>query len=240
LTTLLFQTIVVVNEAQDTVMGTAARDISADIPDIETITDGARAAVLVQHPLRPRILSLAREPASATQIAAELGEGRQKINYHVRQLYRAGLLKPAGRRKKRNMVEQRFVATARAYVLAPQLVGPLAAEAAQVTDALSAGHLVALASQAQAELATVMEAAVAQGKRVSTLSVTAELRFESAEQREAFARALQHALTTVVAEHSAPMAKRDGSPGSGRPYRLVVGCYPIPKRLGSVPPQEER
>jgi DNA-binding transcriptional ArsR family regulator len=221
-------------------VGATARDISLDIPDVGTITDGHQAAVLVQHPLRPRILSLAREPASATQIAAALDETRQKVNYHVRQLYRAGLLKPAGRRKKRNMVEQRFIATARAYVLAPQLVGPLAAEAAQVADALSAVHLVALASQAQAELATVMEAAGAQGKRVSTLSVSAEMRFESAEQREGFARALQSALTKVVAEHSAPATKRDGSAGTGRPYRLVVGCYPIAKRVGSESAQEER
>jgi DNA-binding transcriptional ArsR family regulator len=221
-------------------MGASARDIAPDVRDVETITAGAQAAVLVQHPLRPRILSLAREPASATRIAAALGEARQKVNYHVRQLYRAGLLKPAGRRKKRNMVEQRFVATARAYILAPQLVGPLAAEAAQVADAMSAGHLVALASQAQAELATVIEAAGAQGKRVATLSMSVEMRFESAEQREGFARALQSTLTKIVAEHSTPTTKRDRSAGSGRPYRLVVGCYPIPKRAGGASSKEER
>ena len=225
-------------------MSATARDIALDVPDVETITDGSRAAVLVQHPLRPRILSLAREPASATQIAAALGEGRQKVNYHVRQLHRAGLLKAAGRRKKRNMVEQRFIATARAYVLAPQLVGPLAAEAARVADVLSASHLVALASQSQAELATVMEAAAAQGKRVATLSMSAELRFESTEQREGFAQALQGALTKVVAEYASPMTRRDGSAGAGRPYRLVVGCYPIPKRTaergGAESPKEER
>jgi hypothetical protein len=119
-------------------------------------------------------------------------------------------------------------------------VGPLAAEAAQVADAMSAAHLVALASQAQAELATTMKVAGAQGKRVATLSVSAEMRFESAEQRENFARALQSALTKVVAEHSAPTTKRDGSAGAGRAYRLVVGCYPIPKRMGGESPREGR
>src|SRR5918911_2205705 len=198
-------------------MSATAREITADVSDVETITDGSRAAVLVQHPLRPRILSLAREPASATQIAAVLGEARQKINYHVRQLHRAGLLKPAGRRKRRNMVEQRFVATARSYVLAPQLVGPLAADAGQVADAVSAAYLVALASQAQAELTSAVEAASAQGKRIATMSVNAEVRFESAEQREGFARGLQAALTRVIAEHSTPAAGRDGSAGPGRP-----------------------
>jgi DNA-binding transcriptional ArsR family regulator len=214
-------------------MGATARDITVDVSDIETITDGATAAALVQHPLRPRILRLLREPASATQVAASLGESRQKINYHVRQLHRAGLLRPAGRRKRRNMVEQRFVATARTYVLAPQLIGPLAAEAAQVADALSAGYLVALASQTQAELTSAIEAASAQGKRIATLSVSAEVRFESAEQREDFAHAIRTALTDVVARHSSPATNRDGSPGSGRPFRLVVGCYPILKRAAT-------
>jgi hypothetical protein len=218
-------------------MGATARDVSLDVLDIETITEGLRAAVLVQHPLRPRILSLAREPASATQIAATLGEPRQKINYHVRQLHRAGLLRPAGRRKRRNMVEQRFIATARAYVLAPQLIGPLAADSAKVADGLSAAYLVALASQTQAELTSAIEAATAQGKRIATLSLNAEVRFESAEQREDFARALRKALTQVVAEHSSPVTNRDGSAGSGRPFRLVVGCYPILKR--ATEPEEQ-
>lgn len=221
-------------------MGAAARDVASEVRDVETITDGAQAAVLVHHPLRPRILSLAREPASATQIAASLGETRQKVNYHVRQLHRAGLLKPAGRLKKRNMVEQRYVATARSYVLAPQLVGPLAADAGRVADAVSAGYLVALASQAQAELTSAIEAASAQGKRIATLSVNAEVRFESAEQREEFAHALRTALTEVVAKHSSPTTNRDGSPGSGRPFRLVVGCYPILKPAASEPERGER
>jgi hypothetical protein len=214
--------------------------MASEVRDVETITDGAQAAVLVHHPLRPRILSLARQPASATQIAARLGETRQKVNYHVRQLHRAGLLKPAGRLKKRNMVEQRFVATARSYVLAPQLVGPLAADVGRVADAVSAGYLVALASQAQAELTSAIEAASAQGKRIATLSVNAEVRFESAEQREEFAHALRTALTEVVAQHSAPTTNRDGSPGPGRPFRLVVGCYPILKPATSEPERGER
>jgi hypothetical protein len=125
-------------------------------------------------------------------------------------------------------------------VLAPQLVGPLAAEAARVADALSASYLVALASQAQAELATVMQAAGAQGKRVATLSLSAEMRFTAAGQREGFARALRSALATVIAEHSAPATKRDGSAATGRPYRLVVGCYPIPKRADGESLKEER
>lgn len=76
----------------------------------EMIRDGRRAALLVQHPLRSRILNVARAPMSPSAIAAQLGESRQKVNYHVRQLRRAGFLRSAGRRRKRGLVEQRVVA----------------------------------------------------------------------------------------------------------------------------------
>jgi biotin operon repressor len=79
--------------------------------DTEIVRDGRRAALLVQHPLRSRILNVARAPMSPSAIAAELGESRQKINYHVRQLRRAGFLRAAGRRRKRGLVEQRVVAS---------------------------------------------------------------------------------------------------------------------------------
>lgn len=88
--------------------------MSSSMPDAshnETVRDGRRAALLVQHPLRSQILNIARAPMSPSAIAAELGESRQKVNYHVRQLRRAGFLRSAGRRQKRGLVEHRVVAS---------------------------------------------------------------------------------------------------------------------------------
>jgi hypothetical protein len=53
------------------------------------------------------------------------------------------------------------------------------------------------------------------------------LRFESAEQRTAFAAALQRAVMHTIGRHASPARRPDGSPGPGRLYRLVLGCYPI-------------
>src|SRR5215207_2831476 len=105
------------------------------LPDIETVADGRRAAALVQHPVRRRILVLARTPMSASEMAGRLGLTRQGVNYHVRQLERAHFLARAERRLRRNMVEQRYVATARFYVIAPELLGQLAPHATAVHDA---------------------------------------------------------------------------------------------------------
>ncbi len=188
---------------------------------LECLTDAPRAAALLD-PLRLRVLGEAREPRSATEIAGRLRLPRQKVNYHVRALARAGLLRRAGQRKKRNMIERRWVATARHYLLAPQLLGDLGASFAAVEDAFSAAFLMALTARAQDDLAGALRGAAAQGKRLSTLGVECEFRFESAVQRARFTEALQEALVGIVARHTSPWT------GPGRPYRLIAGCYPVP------------
>jgi hypothetical protein len=200
-----------------------------ELAEIESIIDGRRAALLVQHPLRPRILNLAREPVSATALAGVLGESRQKINYHMRQLRRAGFLRPAGRLRRRGLTEQRYLATARAYVLAPEVAGVASPDLAEHADATSAARLVALAMRMQTEVTAVVQAAAARQRRVAALSISADVRFESAEQRAAFAVALQSALQRVVAEHTAPMNVGDDVAQRGRPYRVLVACHPIPR-----------
>jgi DNA-binding CsgD family transcriptional regulator len=104
--------------------------------DQEIVRDGRRAALLVQHPLRSRILNIARAPMSPSAIAAELGESRQKVNYHVRQLRRAGFLRPAGRRRKRGLVEQRVVASVGALAFERALWFESSAQRAAFASAL--------------------------------------------------------------------------------------------------------
>jgi len=193
--------------------------------DLECVEEGTRAASLL-HPLRIRILALARAPASATEIAGKLRMSRQKINYHVRRLAEEGLLRRAGRRRKRNMVEQRYVAVARSFVLAPVVLGDLSADWRRVQDAASAEFLLALTTQVQSDLARASKAARAAGTKVSTLSLKSQFRFESGAQRAEFARALREAVVEVIARHSAVNELPSGRPAPGVPYRLVLGCYP--------------
>ncbi len=199
---------------------------AAPPPDLECVVDGARAGALL-HPLRGRILALLRAPRSASDVAAELGLPRQRVNYHVRELERAGFLRRAGRRKKRNLTEQRYVATARSYVLSPEVLGPLEADPRAIDDAGSAAYLLALAGRIQRELGRAFHDVQGSGERLPTLSMDAELWFESAEQRARFAAELRDAVAGVVARHAAPgAAERTSEPA----YRLVLGCHPIPKR----------
>jgi DNA-binding transcriptional ArsR family regulator len=217
--------------------------VAAAGASLDLVREPAHAAALLHHPLRLKILAALAEPDSATGVARRMNLPRQTVNYHVRELARARFLARAGRRRRRHLFEQCYVATARGYVLSPELLGKLAADPAQVADTLSAKYLLGLASKLQSELARSSELASAAGKRLATLSINTELRFTSPEQRAAFTQDLQRAFVEVAGRHSSPFANADGSPAEGRPYRLVVGCYPIPpalqaKETATDPPAE--
>jgi DNA-binding transcriptional ArsR family regulator len=191
------------------------------------VQDRGRAAALLVHPLRLKILEALERPDSASGVARRMRLPRQTVNYHVRALARANFLERAGRRKRRRLFEQCYVATARGYLLSPELLGGLAADPGRTLDRLSADYLLAVASTVQGELGRVAEAAQQAGKRLATLSMNTQIRFTSAEQRARFAAELQRATADVVRRHSAPFMAEDRSPGTGRPFRLVLGCYPI-------------
>lgn len=197
--------------------------------DLHCITNRALAAEIL-HPLRLEILRLAREPVSASELSPRLGISRQRVNYHVRKLARGGFLRRAGRRRRRNMIEQRYVVSAPAFLLSPDLLGAVGADWRRVEDAESAEYLLALGCQMESDLIRVSRQAQKTAQPVSTLSLKSQFRFEKAEQKERFNRALQEAVVRVVMDHTSPNLRPDGSPATGRVYRLVLGCYPyLPK-----------
>jgi len=213
-------------------MAQAAQGSSPQAP-WDLVAEMPRAAALL-HPLRLRILDALREPDSAAGLARRLHLPRQKVNYHVRELARARFLERAGNRRRRNMIERRFRATAQGYILSPDLLGRLGLPREQAEDAFSAAYLFGLLSLGQSELGRASREAAQQNKRLATLSVSSELRFESAEQRAQFAAELRHAIVDAIGRFASPSTLADGTAGPGRPYHLLLGCYPIPPS-----PQEE-
>lgn len=202
--------------------------MTPDTREIEVVGDRARAEVLL-HPLRLRVLEAAREPSSATEIAKRLRLPPQKVNYHVRRLEEHGFLRKVEERRARNLVEKVYAATAESYVLASEVLGGLSPRAA-LADVVSASHLLALQARAETELREVLREAGEAGDEtpVATLSMEAEFRFESAEQRALFARAFRDIVMAIVAKYTSPARTADGGPGAGRPYRMIMGVYPMP------------
>lgn len=199
------------------------------LPALQPVEDGSRAELLL-HPLRQRILSEAREPSTAAEIARRIGQPPQRVNYHVRALAEAAFLRPAGESRRRNLIEKRYRASAESYLLLPRLLGELSAVGAREADRFSAAHLMQVGASLQQDLAVWLEREAAGARRVPTMSLEADLRFDSAQQRAAFADALHSAMADVIRLHAAPSRDVEGRPLPGRPYRLVVGCYPVPDR----------
>ncbi len=197
---------------------------------ITLLQQASQASALLYHPVRMRILQALLQPDSAAGLSRRMRVPRQTLNYHVRALLRARLLHRAGRRRNRNFFEQRYVTAARGFILSPELLGSLAADPSQALDAFSAAHLLGLASLVQRELGRASQAAARAGKRLATLSLETKLRFRSAHERQQFAESLRKAVLEVVARHAAPYLNEAGQAAEGRPFRLVLGCYPIPSQ----------
>jgi DNA-binding transcriptional ArsR family regulator len=120
--------------------------------DLEVVADG-ETAVAMLHPTRLRILQALAQPDSAAGLARRLGEPRQRLGYHLRQLEDAGLVALVEERRRGNCTERVLRASAPAYVVDPAVLGPVAAHPARASDGLPASYLVAVLTRGVRELA---------------------------------------------------------------------------------------
>ena len=180
---------------------------------------GPAAALL--DPLRARILATLAEPGSATSVAQALGETRQKVNYHLRTLEEHGLVHLVEERPRRGLVERVVQASARAYVLSPEVLGPTAAEPAR-TDRASTAYLLAVAGRLVREVAGLARGAQRTGRPLATLTIDTELRFADAAARAAFTAELTQAVHQLAARY------HDEAAPKGRWHRLVIAAHPRP------------
>ena len=170
-------------------------------------------------PLRRTLLGELREPASATELAARLGETRQRVNYHVRELEKAGLVEIVEERARRGCTERVVRATARAVVVDPDVVGDLGAI---TQDRFAADMLLALAARTVSDVARMRERADAQGRRLITFAIEADVGFEQPADIERFADQLAEQVAQVAARFDTGTAEHR--------YRVIVGGHPLPKR----------
>jgi DNA-binding transcriptional ArsR family regulator len=186
---------------------------------LEMVEESTRAAALM-HPMRLRILDSLRAPGSASTVARELGLPRQKVNYHLRELEKAGFLEEVEQRRAGNCIERIVRATATHYLINPEIFGNLAADGASVEDRFSSTYLIALAAETIRDVAAAQEKATRAKKRVATMAIQSDVRFATAEDRKAFAEELANAVAKLIAKYH-----DDQTPG-GRTYRFMVGAYP--------------
>ncbi|HKO58812.1 MAG TPA: helix-turn-helix domain-containing protein [Thermoanaerobaculia bacterium] len=190
---------------------------------LATIAAPARAAALLK-PMRMQILDALREPGSASTVARQLGIARQKINYHLRELEKAGFIEEVEERRTGNCIERIVRAKATHYLIDPEVLGSLAADPDAIQDHFSSTYLVALAAQAIRDLGALREKADAAKKRIATFSLQSDVRFANAADRHAFAEELANAVARLVAKY------HDDEAEGGRNFRLFLGAYPARRK----------
>lgn len=184
------------------------------------LIEDAEKARQAMTPLRLRMLALLRQPGSAATLAAALQLPRQKIGYHLHALEKAGLIVPAGERQRRGFTEKLFVATADAFVVDPGIFGAPPPNA-EKQDRFAAEHLVARSAETVREVTRMQAAAAAEGARLLTFTIEADVGFAAPQDVEAFAERLA-TMVAGLAEEFAPKA-------AGRRYRLLIGGHPAIK-----------
>jgi DNA-binding transcriptional ArsR family regulator len=166
-------------------------------------------------PMRARLLELLREPASATELGQALGLPRQKINYHLRVLEAAGLVRLVETRARRGFTERVLQATAHEFVVDPQLMG--SASRVRSQDRFAAEHLMDVAADTVRDVSRLRSGAEQSGKRLLTFTIETSVSFADPADVHTFTNELAEAIAAASARHSSP---------TGRSYRVVVGGYP--------------
>jgi DNA-binding transcriptional ArsR family regulator len=186
---------------------------------LQFIDDNRRAAAVLD-PLRLKILEGLREPDSAAGLARRFGIPRQKVNYHLRELEKLGLLEKVEERRKGNCTERIVRAIARSYLISPEALGPLAADPDKIQDQFSSTYLIAVAARAIQELATLREQANQANKKLATFTLQASIRFSSTKHRNEFAQELSNTIAKLTAKY------HDEKSSGGRTFRVFTGIYP--------------
>ncbi|HZX00428.1 MAG TPA: helix-turn-helix domain-containing protein [Trueperaceae bacterium] len=190
--------------------------------DIEVIRDPS-AAVTALDPMRNRLLAELNVPASAATLAGRLGLPRQKVNYHLRALEKAGLVGVAEERRWGGLTERLLVSSARSYVVSPEALGPVAADPSKERDRLAASYLVALGARMVREVGNLWRGARAARKALATLAIDTEVRFATPAARAAFTEELTTKVTDLVSRY------HDESAAGGRVHRIVLVAHPLPE-----------
>ncbi len=182
------------------------------------VVEDIEALQVLGNPLRVRILDLLREPGSAATIAREVGETRQKVNYHLKELERVGLVEPAGERRAGNFIETLYQAVGRSFLVSPRVAwsDPRRVDALRQQHSLE--NLVMVGARLQQDAITLLDRAAFDGEEIASAAVEADVHFADEQDRAAFLEEYLAAVQELCDRHGA----RDGLP-----YRVVLAAHPV-------------
>jgi len=189
-------------------------------PNVDVLSDARRVAAVLS-PIRRRLLQSLEKPDSASGLARRLNLPRQKINYHLRELERAGFVELAEERQQRGCTERLVRVTARAFLISEDFLGPLAATPESLQDNLSSAYLVAAAARAVREVATLRKRAASVQQKLATMALETEIHFESPAAFNSFSKEVAEQLAALALKYNQQAA------AGARKFRVLVASHPV-------------
>jgi DNA-binding transcriptional ArsR family regulator len=171
----------------------------------------------LSHPTRVAILEALRDGASAAAVARTIGQSRQRVNYHLKELESAGLVERIGEERTGNFMSSIYRAVARSFVVSPKVAWADPRRAEALRDQHSLEVLVQLGERLQSDAAELLDRAAFDGEQIPSASVVASVRFASEDDRAAF---MDEYLRSTKA-----LLEKYGS-RRGDAYRTALAVYP--------------
>lgn len=184
-----------------------------------TLTE-PEAVDALTHPVRRRVLEALRRPDSAAAVARAIGLPRQKVNYHLKELERARLVRPVGERRKGHLIERLYEAVAGSFVVSPRVAWSDERREGALRDQVSLRHLVGLGERLQQDASGLLDRAAFDGEEIPSAAVEADVRFADEAARAAFMEDYLAALGPLLEKYG---ARR------GRGFRVALAVYPDPE-----------
>jgi DNA-binding transcriptional ArsR family regulator len=187
---------------------------------IDVVSAPERVSALLS-PIRRRLLKSLAEPNSASGLARRLGLPRQKINYHLRELERAGFVELHEEIQRRGCVERMVRVTARTYTISHDFLEGLAVNPDSIRDRFSSAYLIAAAGRVVRDVAVLRERAASVEQHLATLAIETEVSFGSPSGFNAFAEELASAIARLAVKYNQEHSR------ASRKFRVVIGAHPV-------------
>ena len=184
------------------------------------VVEEADELAALAHPLRVRILDVLRTPSSAATVARAVGQSRQNVNYHLKELERTGLVHRAGEQRKGNFMETLFESAAPTILISPRALWGDEQRAEALKAQLSLENLVLLGERLGRDASVLLDRAAFDGDQIASAAVEAEVHFADEAARAEFMREYLAAI--------GPLLKKYGR-RRGHTYRVALAAYPDPE-----------
>jgi DNA-binding transcriptional ArsR family regulator len=195
------------------------------MPETYIVSEPEQAAALL-HPFRSEIISLLKEPRSATELSKELNDSAQKVNYHLKALEKVGLVVRAGTRNVRNLVEVLYRSAGKTFLLSDSL-GLTKETIKKLQDQTALAHVLASTEKVKRDAVLLMEQAE-KNEEVPSAFMEMEISLPGVKERQAFLQDYTNMLTELIQKH------HDSEQADSRTFHVSMTMYPKPEGGGTA------